>query len=210
MKAVTDFLFLGSKITVGGHRSHEIETVTSWQESYDKPRQHIRKQRHHFANKDLYCQSYGFSSGHVWMCKLDHKEGRAPKNWCFVTVVLEKTLESPLESKETKPVVLKGNQPWILFGRPDAEAPILWPPDEEGRFIGKDPNAGKDWGQEEKEATEDEMVGWHHWLNGQELEQTPGDRKVKDRKAWLAEVHGVAKSYILLRVWTITTTDTFY
>ena len=103
------------------------ETLAPWKESYDKPRQCIKKQRHHFANKDLYSQGYGFSIGHVWMWELDHKESWAPKNWCFQIVVLEKTLESPLDCKEIKPVHPKGNQFWIFIGRTDAEAeaPIL-------------------------------------------------------------------------------------
>ena len=108
-----------------------------------------------------YCQSYGFSSSHVQMWELDHKEGWAPKNWCFRTVVLEKTLKSPLDSK-IKPVNPKGNQPWIFIGRSDAEAPILWPPDVRSWLIGKDPDAGKDWRQKEKGTTEDLMVEWHH------------------------------------------------
>ena len=109
--------------------------------------------------------------------KLDHKEGWVLKNWCFQTVVLEKTLESPLNTKEVRPVHPKGNQPWILIGRTDAEAEalILQPPEMKSWLIGKDPDAGKDWGQEEKRVTEGEMVGWHHWLNGHEFEQTPGD-----------------------------------
>ena len=108
------------------------------------------------------------------MWELDHKEGCMPKNWCFWTVVLEKTLESPLDGKEIKPVNPKGNQPWIFIGRTDAEAeaPILWPLDVKSQLIGKDPDAGKDWRQEVKE---DEMVGWHHWLNRHEFEQAPGD-----------------------------------
>ena len=121
----------------------------------------VKKQRHHFANKNPYSQSYGFSSSHVQMCEFDHKESWAPKNWCFWIVMLEKTLESSLNSKDIKPVNPKGNQPWIFIGRSDAEteAPVLWPPDTKSRLIGKDPDAGKDWGQEEKGATEDEMVG---------------------------------------------------
>ena len=124
-----------------------------------------------------YSQSYGFSSSLVWMWELDHKEGWVPKNWCFWTVVLEKTLESPLDSKEIQPVHTKGNQPWIFIGRTDAKAkaPILWLTDAKNWLIGKDPDAGKSWGREEKEATEDEMAGWHHWLNGHEFEQTQGD-----------------------------------
>ena len=137
----------------------------------------IKKQRHYFANKCLYSQSYGFSSSHVQMWELDHKESWASKNWCFWTVVLEKTLESPLDCKEIKPVHPKGNQSRIFIGRTDAEAeaPILWPPDVKNWLIGKDPYAGKDWRREEKGSTEEEMVGWHHWLNGHEFEQTLGD-----------------------------------
>ena len=117
---------------------------TLWQKSYDKPRQHIKKQRLYFANKGQYSQSYGFSSGHVRMWELDHKEGWTLKNWCFWTVVLEKTLESPLDCKEIQPVHPKGNQHWIFIGRTDAEAPILWPPDVKSQVIGKDSDAGKD------------------------------------------------------------------
>ena len=123
------------------------------------------------THKGLSSQSYGFSSSHVWMWELDYKESLAPKNWCFWTVVLEKTLESPLDCKEIKPVHPKGNQSWIFTGRTDAEAeiPILWPPDGKNQLIGKNPDAGKDWRQEEKGMTEDETVGWHHWLNGHEF-----------------------------------------
>ena len=151
--------------------------IASWQESYDKPRQCIKKQRHHFANKGPYSQSYGFSSSHAQMWGLDHKEGRALKTRCSRIVVLEKTHDSPLGTKEIKPVNPKGSQPWILTGRTDAEAeaPILWPPGVRSQFTGKDPDAGKDWRQEEKRATEDDMVGWHHQFNGYELGQTPGD-----------------------------------
>ena len=115
-------------------------------ESYDKPRQCIKKQRYHFVDKGPYNQSHGFSSSHVWMWELDHKEDWALKNWCFWTVVLEKTLESPLDSKEIKPVNPKGNQPWTYIGRTDAEAeaPIIWPSDVKSQLIRKDPDAGKD------------------------------------------------------------------
>ena len=118
-----------------------------------------------------------FSSSHVWMWELDYQESWVPKNWCFWTVVLEKTLESPLDCKEIKPVSPKGDQSWILIGRTDAEAeaPILWPPDVKSQLIGRDSDAGKDWGQEEKQVIEDGLVGWHHWLNGHEFEQTQGD-----------------------------------
>ena len=135
-----------------------------WKENYDKPRQCIKKQRHHFADKGLYRQSYGFSSSHVWMWELDHEEGWAPKKaheegWCFLTVVLEKTHESPCDSREIKPVSPKGNQPLIFIGKTDAEAeaPMLWLLDEKSWLIGKDPDTGKDWSQKKREA-EDEMV----------------------------------------------------
>ena len=122
-------------------------------------------------------QSYSFSSSHVWIWELGYKESWVLKNWCFWTVVLEKTFESPLDSKEIKPVNPKEKQSWIFIGRTDAEAeaPILWLPDANSQLIRKDPNAGKDWGQEEKGVTEDKIVGWHHWLNEHESEQTPGD-----------------------------------
>ena len=138
--------------------------LAPWKKSYDKPRQRIKKQRHHFAEKSLYSQSYDFSSSHVQVRELDHKEGWVPKNWCFEIVVLEKTLESPMDSKEIKSVDPKGNQLWILIGRTDAEAEasVLWPPDAKNLLTGKDPDAGKDWRQEMKGTTEDEMVGWHH------------------------------------------------
>ena len=121
----------------------------------------IKNQRHHFADKRSYSQNYGFSSSHIRIWELDHKEGWVPKNWCFQIVVLEKTLKSPLDSKEIKPVNLKGNQPWIFIRSTDAEAkaPILWPPDTKNQLTGKDPDSGKDWGQEEKRMTEDEMAG---------------------------------------------------
>ena len=115
------------------------------------------------------------NKSNVRMWELDHKEGSVPKNWCFQIVVLEKTLESPLDSKEIKPVSSKGNQPWMFIGRTDAEVPILWPPAAKSQHVGKDPAAGKDWRQKEKREAEDEMVGGHHWLNGHEFEQTLGD-----------------------------------
>ena len=146
--------------------------LTPWKKSYDQHRQHIKKQRHYFANKYPSSQSYGFSSSHVQMWELDDKESWELKNWCFWTVVLEKTLESPLDYKESQPVNPKGNQPWIFIGRTDAEAetPILWAPNVKSWLIWKDPDAGKDWRQEEKGTTKDEMVGWHHRLNGHEFE----------------------------------------
>ena len=151
--------------------------LASWKKSYDQPRQHIKKQRHYFANKGSFCQSYGFSSSHVWMWELDYKEIWVPKNWCFWTMVLEKTLESPVDNKEIKPVNPKGNQSWIFIGRTDteAEATTLQLPDAKNWLIWKDPDARKDWRREEKGTTEDEMVGWHHWLDGHGFERVPGD-----------------------------------
>ena len=131
----------------------------------------VKKQRHYFANKGPSSQSYDFSRSHVWMWELDYKESWTQKNWCFWTVVLEKTLESPLDIKEIQPVYPKGNQSWIVIGRTGAEteAPVLWPPDVKNWLIGKDPHAGKDWRQKKKGMTEDDLVGWHHQLNGHEF-----------------------------------------
>ena len=153
--------------------------IASRQESNNKPRQCVKKQRHHFANKSPHSQGFALSGSHVQLWELDHKEGRVPKNWHFRTVVLEKTLESLLDSKEIKPVNLKGNQAWILIGRADAEAdaPILWSPDAKSFFTGKDPDAGEDWRQKEKRVTGDEMAGWHHQCSGHKLGQTLGDGK---------------------------------
>ena len=144
--------------------------LTPWKESYDQPRQHIKKQRHYFANQGLSSQSYGFSSSQVWMWELDYKESWA-LNWCFWNVVLEKTLDS-LDCKGIQPVHPKEKQSWIFTGRTDAEAemPILWPLDAKNWLIWKDPDAGKDWRGEAKGTKEDEMVGWHHRLNEHEFE----------------------------------------
>ena len=163
METVTDFILVTEAM--------KLEDTCSWKKSYDQPRHHIKKQRHHFANKDPSNQSYGFPSSHVWMWELDYKESWAPKNWRFWIVVLEKTLESPLNCMEIQPVHLKGNQSWIFIGRTDAdaEALILWPPDVKNWLIWKDPDAGKDWRQEEK-GTEDETVGQHHQPDGHEFE----------------------------------------
>ena len=150
--------------------------LTPWKESYDQPRLHSKKQRQCFANKGPSSQGYGFSSGHVWMWELDCKESWAQKNWCFWTVVLEKTLESPLDSKEIQLVHPKEVQSWVFTGWTDieAETPILWPPDAKRWLSWKDPDAGKDWGQEEKGMMENDMVGWHHRLNGHGFGWTPG------------------------------------
>ena len=150
--------------------------LTPWKESYDQPRQHIKKQRQYFVNKGPSSQGYGFSSGHVWIWELDYKESWVQKKWCFWTVVLEKTLESPLDCKEIQPVLPKEDQSWVFIWKTDVEAEIsiLWLPDAKSWFIWKDPDAGRDWGQEKEGTTEDEMVGWHHWLNGHGFGWTPG------------------------------------
>ena len=147
------------------------KTLAPWKKSYDQPRQHIKKQTHYFANKGPSSESFGFSSSHVQIWELDYKESWALKNWCFWTMVLEKTLESPLNSKEIQPVHPKGSQSWIFIGRTDAEAetPTLWPINVKNWLYWKDPDAGNDWRWEEKGTTEDEMDGWHHWLNGHEF-----------------------------------------
>jgi len=173
MEIVTDFFFFWTPISLQMvTAAMKLKTLASWKKSYGQPRQHIKKQRHYCAKKDLSSQSHGFSSSHGWMWELDYKESWAPKDWCFWTVVLEKTLESPLDCKEIQPVHPKGNQSWISIGRTDtkAETPILWPPDGKNWLLWKDPEAGKDWRREEKGTTEDEMVGWHHRLYGHEFE----------------------------------------
>ena len=148
------------------------QQIAPWKKSYDKPRQRFKKQRYHFPNKGPSSQGYGFPSSRVLMWELHYKESWAQKNWWFWNVVLEKTLQSPLDSKEIQSVHPKGDQSWIFIERTDAEAepPILWPPNVKNWLTGKDPYAGKDWGQEEKGTTEDEMVGWHHRHNGHEFE----------------------------------------
>ena len=168
----------------------------------DPHRQHIKKQRHYFANKCPSTQSYCFCSSHVWIWELDYKESWALKNWCFWSLVFEKALESPLNSKEIQPVHPEGNQSQIFIGRTDAEAetPIVWPPDVKNPLIGKYLNAGKDWRWEEKGTTDDEMVGWHHWPDGHVW--------VGSGRWWLtgklggAAVCGVTKSWTRLSDWT--------
>ena len=172
---VSDFIFGGSKISADGDCSHEIKRLLLLGRKVMTNLESIFKSRHYFANKGRSSQGYGFSCGPVWMWELDCEEGWALKNWCFWTVVLEKTLVSPLDCKEIQPVHSE-DQPWDFFGRNDAkaEAPVLWPSDAKSWLIGKDSDAGRDWGQEEKGTTEDEMAEWHHWLDGHESEWTPG------------------------------------
>ena len=202
VETVADSILGGSKITADGDCSHEIKRCLLFgKKSYKQPRQHIKKQRHYFVNKGPPSQGYGFSSGHVWMWELDYKESQALKNWCLWTVVLEKTLESPLDCKEFQPVHPKENQSWVFIGRTDVEAetPVVWPPDVKNWLIWKDADAGKDWRQK-KGTTEDEMVGWHQWLNGHEFGWTLGAGDGQEDLACVA--HGVAKSRTRLSNWT--------
>ena len=161
METVSEFIFLSSKITAGGDWSHEIKRCLLLGRKVMTNLDSILKSRHYFANKGPSSQGYGFSSGHVWMWELDCEESWALKNWCFWTVMLEKTLDSPLGCKEIQPVHPKGDQSWVFIGRTDAEVEtsIFWSPDVKSWLIGKDLDAGKDWGCEEKGMTEDEMAG---------------------------------------------------
>ena len=166
------YSFFGSKITANGDCSHEIKRCLLLGRKAMTDLDSILKSRDYFADKGPSSQNYAFSSSHVRMWELDHKEGWVPKNWCFWTVMLEKTLKSPLDWKDIKSVSPKGNQLWIFIRRTDAEAetPVLWLPGAKNWLIWKDPDAGKDWSLEEKETAGDEMVGWHHRLNRHEFE----------------------------------------
>ena len=196
METVTEFIFLGSKITEDGDFSHEIKRRLLLRKKVMTNLDSILKSRD-ITNKGSYSKSYSFSSSHTWMWVLDYKESWAPKNWCFLR--LEKILESPLDCREIQPVHPKENLSWI-FIRTDAEAPILWPPDVKNRFIGKDPDAGKDWRHKDKGAAEDEMLDSitdSLVMNLSKLREI-----VKDREAWCATVHGVTKSWTWLSNWT--------
>ena len=173
METVTDFIFWGSKITADGDCRHEIKRHSLLGRKVMTNLDSILKSRDiTLPTKVHLVKALVFPSSRVWIWELDYEERWALKNWCFWTVVLEKILESPLDNKEIQSVHPKGNQSWIFIGRADAEAetPILWPPDANNWLIWKDPDAGNDWRQEEKGTTEDEMVRWHHWLNGHEFE----------------------------------------
>ena len=153
----------------------KLKTLAPWKESYGQPRQHITKQRHYFANKGPSSQGYGFSSGHVWMRELDCEESWAPKNWCFWTVVLRRLLRVPWTARRSNQSILNGISPGCsLEGLMLKLKRILWPPDAKSWLTGKDPDAGKDWRREEKGMTEDEMLGWHHWLSGHGFGWTSG------------------------------------
>ena len=170
-ETVADFILRGSKITADGDCSHEIKRRLLLGRKVMTNLDSILKSRHFFVSKGPSSQGYGFSSGHIWMWELDCEESWALKSWCFWTVLLEKTLESPLDCKEIQPVHPEGDQSLVFIRKTDAEAeaPVLWPPHVKSWLIGKDPDSGRDWGQEEKGTTEDEMAGWHHQLDGHEF-----------------------------------------
>ena len=199
---VADFILGGSKITADGDCSQETKRCLLLGRKVMTNLDSILKSRDITLPTKVYLvKAMVFFSGHVWMWELDCEESWELKNWCFWTVVLEKTLESPLDCKDIQPVHPKGDQSWVFIGRTDVEAetPIFWSPDAKSWLIWKDPDAGKDWRQEEKGTTENEVVGWHHQLNGHEFKV---QELVMDRDVWHVAVHGVAKSQTRLSDWT--------
>ena len=201
MLTMRDFTFLSSKITADGDCSHEIKRHLLLGRKAMTNLDSILKSRDYFVDKTPSNQSYGFSSNHIWMWKLDYEENWVPKNCCFCTVVL-KILESPLDWEEIQPVHPKGNQSWIFTGRTNAEAetPILWPHDAKNWLIGKDPDAGKDWRKGVQGMTENEMVGRNH--HSTDMSFSKLWELVMDRESWCVAVHGVAKTRTWLSHWT--------
>ena len=201
VETVADFIFLYSKITGDGDCSHEIKRRLLLRRKVMTNLDRILKSRDITLPTKVHLVKAMVFPVVMYGCELDYKESWAPKNWCFWTVVLGKTLESPLDCKEIQSVHPKGNQSWIFIGRTDVETetPILWPPDAKSWLIWKDPDVGKDWRQEEKGTTENKMVGWHHWLNGHELNKL--QKLVMDREAWHATVHGITESQSDMTEW---------
>ena len=206
LETVSDIIFLGSKITADGDCSHESKRHLLLGRKVMTNLDSILKSRDITLPTDSSGQAYGFSSGNVWMWELDYKESWVPKNGCFWIVVLEKTLERPLDCKEIQSVHPKGDQSWVFIGRTNAEAetPIVWPPHVKSWLIAKDPDAGSGWGQEEKWTTEDEMVGWHHWLDGHEFWVNSGSWWWTGRPGvlWFIESQRVGHDWVTELNWT--------